>query len=51
MRNLSSGRRFFVFGENRFRSKAVRDLITLKLASGRKQDLADVEHLQGILKG
>jgi len=37
-------------GEDRVPVVSIRDLIELKLKAGRKQDLADVEHLRAILE-
>jgi predicted nucleotidyltransferase len=37
-------------GEDRVPVVSIRDLIELELKAGRKQDLADVEHLRAILE-
>ncbi len=50
-RELKQGAVIFMVGDVEVPVISIRDLITLKLSSGRRQDLADVEHLRSLLEG
>jgi len=50
-RELKPSAVVFMVGDVEVPVISIRDLITLKLSSGRRQDLADVEHLRSLLEG